>query len=312
MVLFIDNIKQEEERHPTSTKALFNLFPSYKKNGTKFSEMPNILVDNKGSLYVMAREYAVVTPKNHRVIILGSDEATTCIILIVRDCNTGATGLAHLDNVGLIEQHIKEIMNSLQRLSEECSQNKYSIYLVGGYSDPRGLSEEIFVGILETLQKVHQEMHLQLACIGDANTVLKDDKPWPKVYGAAVNIDTGEVFPSTFAEKGPDEILRGVKILVGSSNIMNIYENSSGMVKIGPFFYKMPRGIEHWLEETDEAILRKSSTSPDVEPSCFVPNIKKAIQFMIENPRSIHVFKENKPHYFSRDETSGLWVPANV
>nr|CAH7718030.1 unnamed protein product [Callosobruchus chinensis] len=309
MVLFIN--EEQQPKYPMDTKTLFDSFSEYKTSGNNFSALPSTLVRHTGSLYVMQQEYAAVAPRNKVVDIMGSDDATTCIIIIVRDRNSGATALAHLDNPPGVEKAVEKIIKNLQHLSDACSQGKYDIYLVGGYQDPKGLSEQLFGEIFKTVQKLPQEIHLKLACIGEANTVVKNRTPWPKVYGVAVKIDTGEIFPATFEEKGPDEILRHVKILAGTSDIMNIYDNQSNIIKIGPFSYTPFHGMEYLLKVSDEVVLQHTSTSPDVEPSDYVTNIKKAVQFMIEHPKATDVFQENKSHFFCRDENSGLWVPAS-
>nr|CAH7718032.1 unnamed protein product [Callosobruchus chinensis] len=189
MVLFIN--EEQQPKYPMDTKTLFDSFSEYKTSGNNFSALPSTLVRHTGSLYVMQQEYAAVAPRNKVVDIMGSDDATTCIIIIVRDRNSGATALAHLDNPPGVEKAVEKIIKNLQHLSDACSQGKYDIYLVGGYQDPKGLSEQLFGEIFKTVQKLPQEIHLKLACIGEANTVVKNRTPWPKVYGVAVKIDTG-------------------------------------------------------------------------------------------------------------------------
>ena len=50
----------------------------------------------ENSLYVMQREMVVVRPED-RVEIVGSEDATTCHICVLREPTSGTTGLAHLD-----------------------------------------------------------------------------------------------------------------------------------------------------------------------------------------------------------------------
>ena len=47
-------------------------------------------------LYVGKREMPVIAPGDNMNMI-GSEDATTCHIVIIRDKHTGVTGLAHLD-----------------------------------------------------------------------------------------------------------------------------------------------------------------------------------------------------------------------
>ena len=50
----------------------------------------------ENSLYVMQREMVVVRPED-RVELVGSEDATTCHICVLREPTSGTTGLAHLD-----------------------------------------------------------------------------------------------------------------------------------------------------------------------------------------------------------------------
>lgn len=59
------------------------------------------------------------------------------------------------------------------------------------------------------------EIDLTLACVGELNTTIREGIPWPIITGVGVNIKTGEIFPATFPDKGPDQPLRSVRHLVG-------------------------------------------------------------------------------------------------
>ena len=48
-------------------------------------------------LYVMQREMVVVRPEDG-VEVVGSEDATTCHICVLREATSGTTGLAHLDS----------------------------------------------------------------------------------------------------------------------------------------------------------------------------------------------------------------------
>ena len=60
--------------------------------------------------------------------------------------------------------------------------------------------------------------HIGYCVIGCHNTGYGDDKavkkyPRPKIYGVAVNVETGDIFPADFPDdsKGPDADLRHVR-----------------------------------------------------------------------------------------------------
>lgn len=56
-----------------------------------------------------------------------------------------------------------------------------------------------------------------------------------------------------------------------------MYDCQLGLLRIGPFNYDPLRGVDLWLEQTDEFILQHLSTSPEVEPPHFV------MQVLIQN-----------------------------
>ena len=56
-----------------------------------------------------------------------------------------------------------------------------------------------------------------------------------------------------------------------------MYDCQLGLLRIGPFNYDPLRGVDLWLEQSDEFILQHLSTSPEVEPPHFV------MQVLLEN-----------------------------
>lgn len=63
------------------------------------------------------------------------------------------------------------------------------------------------------------EIDLTQACVGELNTVLRGDINWPILYGVGVNIKTGEIFPATFTDKGPDQALRHARNFTGGQTV---------------------------------------------------------------------------------------------
>lgn len=61
---------------------------------------------------------------------------------------------------------------------------------------------------LESFHKHPMEIDLTQACVGELNTTIRGETNWPVIYGVGVNTRTGEIFPATFPDKGPDIQLR--------------------------------------------------------------------------------------------------------
>ena len=100
--------------------------------------------------------------------------------------------------------------------------------MFGGFEDERRTSEDITETLLSmmqvsfrkmlwttfsvnfhpTLQALNARFRLVVACTGPVNTVTKAGVAWPRVYGAGVSLDTGQVFTAQFAYHGPDTDIR--------------------------------------------------------------------------------------------------------
>ncbi|XP_037951967.1 protein N-terminal asparagine amidohydrolase-like, partial [Teleopsis dalmanni] len=166
-----------------------------------------------------------------------------------------------------------------------------------------------FYSIMQSFHKHHLEIDLTQACVGDLNTIVRGDINFPIIYGVGVNINTGEIFPATFPERGPDRQLRDARIFMGAQTVLDVYDSSLGMLRIGPFNYDPLRGVDLWLSQTDEFILQHLSSSPDVEPPHFAMHMRATIKFIQENQfPAITVFRDNRPRYYRRDETTGYWT----
>lgn len=74
------------------------------------------------------------------------------------------------------------------------------------------------------------EIDLTLACVGELNTIMRGNIPWPVIYGIGVNVRTGELFPATFPDKGPDCALRTARFIAGGSpqanQVLKLYINA--------------------------------------------------------------------------------------
>ncbi|XP_052567450.1 protein N-terminal asparagine amidohydrolase-like, partial [Culex pipiens pallens] len=155
------------------------------------------------------------------------------------------------------------------------------------------------------------EIDLTQACVGELNTILRGDINWPIIYGIGVNVKTGEIFPATFPDKGPDLQLRMARHFTGGHQVLDVYDSTVGMLRIGPFNYDPLRGVDLWLSQSDEFILQHLSTSPDVEPPHFAMQVRATLRYIQDNPfPAVTVFRNNNPHYFRRDENTGCWSPV--
>lgn len=63
------------------------------------------------------------------------------------------------------------------------------------------------------------EIDLTLCCVGELNTTVRGGIHWPVIYGIGLNVKTGEIFPATFPDKGPDQALRCARQLTGGQQV---------------------------------------------------------------------------------------------
>lgn len=73
------------------------------------------------------------------------------------------------------------------------------------------------------------EIDLTLCCVGELNTTVRGGIHWPVIYGIGLNVKTGEIFPATFPDKGPDQALRCARQLTGGQQVRvrNIFIRNS-------------------------------------------------------------------------------------
>lgn len=82
MVLVLNGVMQDE--CPMDTNSLFMQHPVYRDYANHLLSIPTKTVSPVGLLYVGQRELAAVAPHDKGVTIIGSDDATTCIIVVLR------------------------------------------------------------------------------------------------------------------------------------------------------------------------------------------------------------------------------------
>ncbi|XP_004932917.2 protein N-terminal asparagine amidohydrolase isoform X1 [Bombyx mandarina] len=294
---------------PTSVRALLEAHPGYREGAAQLLTETARVVGPAGVLYVGQREMAAVVPHDKNVNIIGSDDATSCIIVVVRHSGSGAIALAHLDGSGTAEA-AAAMVSRVQQLAVGYPEGRLELQVIGGFTDPHRYSDELFANIMLSFHRLTVEIDLTLACCCELNTL--PGGLAPLVTGVGVDIRAGDLFPATFPDKGPELPLRGARTITSgphSAQVLDIYDNAVGMLRVGPFNYDPLRGVDLWLEQSDEFILQHLSTTPAVEPPHFVHNIRMTLKFIQQHPfPAVTVFPDNRPHFYRRDEHSGCWI----
>lgn len=97
-----------------------------------------------------------------------------------------------------MKEVISEMVKQIQDLSSEVSDDRIELQLIGGYHDKEYSSNHIFSNAMRIFQSHKKKIDLQLACVGDFNTVFRDGIPWPIIYGVGVDLKTGFILYLNF------------------------------------------------------------------------------------------------------------------
>ncbi|CAG9857948.1 unnamed protein product [Phyllotreta striolata] len=308
MVLILNGISPTNL--PQDTQSLYNDYPVYAKTAGDLLAIPSRVIEPNKLLYVGQSEFAAVLPHDPNVDIIGSDAATTCIIIVLRHSGSGAVALGHFDG-SETKEGVVAVIQKLRGLSLARSEGRLELQLIGAYENESSSSEEVFRGIIQAFHEYPDGIHLTLACVGKVITIYDDKKvPKPIIYGIGIRVKSGEMFPATYPDKGPEQHLRSIRSIeaLPSQRMVDIYDNESGFLKIQPFHYEPWAHRSCWSNRTDEALLQRYSTSPMAEPPDMAHNIRNMLKFIHEHSAR-DVFKDNKPLLFRMH--SGLWEPLD-
>ncbi|XP_053187812.1 protein N-terminal asparagine amidohydrolase isoform X2 [Scomber japonicus] len=288
----------------TSSAELFDRYPHLQENARAFRSKPFVDVDPKCLLYVQQREFAATTPADNCVSVIGSDDATTCHLVVLRHTGSGAVCIAHCDGSSTWSE-VPLLVKTVTSLSNVSKEGRLELHLVGGFNDESKTSHKLSLSILAAFHKQKEDIHLETCCITEMNDIVVEGTNRPVIYGIGVNVKTGEVFPASFPQKGPAEELRSARTFTGGQ-MAEIYDSSRGLVKVGPCKWSPNLDIAFWLAQDDDTILKYLSTSPMAEPPHFVQHMKSTIQFLLHHPNSDSLFPGGQPQLYHRTER-GDW-----
>ena len=311
MVLIIEGVRVEKQ--PSSIGDLEQSFPVLStRSETLYAQSPVVQSPVK-LLYVLQREFAVVSPTDDKIDVLGSEDATTCHLLALRHTGSGVTALAHFDGCGMDEALERMIVKMLDASRGFPEGGRIEAHVVGGFVDDRQESVRLFQKLFALFRHSRHDVHLVTACVCDANDVIKTNGVhFPILYGVAVDCKTGTVFPATFPDKGPDMALRAARHFTGSNRktVIDIYDVRNKRLVLDAFHLDPWEEASLWIQQPDDFILNYLSTSPKQEPGDFVPSLKETLRFIIYNPDlSVDIFPGGRCRMYDKS-IDGRWFPA--
>ena len=279
-----------------------------------------------GVLYVQQGEIGITCPKDKSIQYIGSSDATTCHIVIIRDSDTGVSGVAHIDSLN--QDHLNKFVGKITNLvklrcndkkdepdpaneSQEgkavvptkCDKQPLELYVVGGYQDERDMSEELSMDLMKYFIHSRQHFIVRILAIGRLNTIHVDGNDphnAPILCGSAVELSTGKVFPANFSYRGPDETIRHLRLSFCSrkNGFVDPYNPETGELTVPSFHVNAhTENLTYYMQLPDETFLQYMSTSPKVEPPHFVENQKRIFRTAIDNP---NMYKDIFPNRCDR------------
>lgn len=317
MVLLTGPGLHEVSQRPRNLRDFVSTHCCRRKSSEFTSQTVVEIRQNQGLLYVCQNEVGISVPEDENVHILGSEDATTCHILVLRNPETGKTGIAHLDRIS------KHSMDKfVRKLFSNKVQQRLKVNIFGGFDDENEISEQLSLDLLAYLVQSSTKFEMDQCVIGEQNTHFSSSSskfPRPIIYGVAVDVKSGSIFPATFPDQGPDIILRHVRMSYRqlseqdfeeeNHNLYDNYDYHSGEFKIRPFRIRQMAEVSLIAKAPDQFILEHLSTSPKVEPKHFSQTIRSTAQFILNHPHPDQtLFVGNKPRVFTKCKHTGEWI----
>ena len=275
-------------------------------------------------LFVGQAEIAVNVPMS-MFSLVGTDDATTCMVLLVLNPRTNAALVSHLDS----ENRCESISHHVDRMSSG-AEDPVDVYVClgmilheeesadGEEEVSQQQSQAILDAILRQLEQTECPCRLRLMSILGHNTTLRMGVPHPIIGGVGFVVPEGggppEVRHVRFppSERGPCYALRLAASLLSSSHDLRLLVDRDCpvteelqakvvVVAVEPFVpSRSPPALEsaeYLLSLGPEQLLQALSTSPHCEPANFVIDVKAAMRTFVEREKFWPRTSEMDPHW---------------
>ncbi|XP_034704638.1 protein N-terminal asparagine amidohydrolase-like isoform X2 [Vitis riparia] len=279
-------------------------------------------------VYVFQREYATVDPE--LVDLVGTDEATTCVGIVIRNRKSGMISVAHMDSPTVVDGGLTQMLSLVHNHGFDV---ELDVHLIGGFDDSspkashktRSKRQEIWDGyslplcikIIDALWRSRENFHIQTLCVLGHNTRRDSEgNGYPIFNGFLAETSTGRILPASFdrTTRCPEEIVRRIRVSVSyedpswDGRLLETYDTRTDQFKIAPCTWTMCQlHIAMTLQHlSDSEILRTCSTSPSAEAPDFLDNIRRCWDYLIHRPDWRETFPMKQPRVFKR--TAGGWT----
>uniref|UniRef100_A0A5B7BI45 Protein N-terminal asparagine amidohydrolase n=1 Tax=Davidia involucrata TaxID=16924 RepID=A0A5B7BI45_DAVIN len=294
----------------------------------KFSETGSERSTQSKCVYIFQREYATVDPV--LVDLVGTDEATTCVGLVIRNRKSGMTSVAHMDSPYVVDIGLTQMLSLVVDHNFDA---ELDVHLIGGFEDASpqhadggsrsesltkldGYSFPLCTKIVETLQKSREKFHIQTLHVLEHNTRWDSEgNAYPIFNGFLVETSTGSITPASFdrTSRCPDEIVRRIRVtasfedLSWKGRLLETYDTRTDRFVIAPCSWTIRRLHSALTRRhlSDSEILLTCSTSPSAEGPDFVDNERRQCDYLIQHPDWRDTFPMKQPRVFERTAGGG-------
>ncbi|XP_047321949.1 protein N-terminal asparagine amidohydrolase [Impatiens glandulifera] len=281
-------------------------------------------------VYVFQREYATVDPA--LVDFVGTDEATTCVALVIRNRRSGMTSVAHMDSPKVVDIGLKQM---LTLLVDKDSHDELDVHLVGGFDDasnqknisgkkrgtiakPDGYSFPLCAKIILSLQQNRRSFNiLTFHVLGNNTRCNADGHPVPIFHGLLVDTSSGSVMAATFdrSTRCPDELIRRIRVSASfedprwKGKLLDTYHTQTDRFNIAPCSWSnhLLHIASSVMNLSDSEILLSCSTSPFAESPDFVDNERRLFNYLLHSPDWKDTFPMNQSRVYKRNSDGG-WI----
>ncbi|KAK6162878.1 hypothetical protein DH2020_002719 [Rehmannia glutinosa] len=303
---------------------------SFKSMAEKKLSVSEISVRSKISkwVYIFQREFATVDPS--LVDIVGTDEATTCVGIAIRNCKSGMISVAHMDFPNVVDVGLSQM---LALVGDQDSDALLDVHLIGGFDDIssqhsylamksrtklEGYSYPLCAKIIETLRNRSERFQIQTLHVLGRNTKWDSEGiAYPIFHGFVMETSTGSVIPASFdgTSRCPDEIVRRIRVTASfedpnwDGRLLDTYDTKTDHFVIAPCAWTIQqKQIALTLQNlSDTEILLTCSSSPSAEGPDFVDNERRKWDYLIKHPDWRETFPSKQPRVFKRT-ADGNWT----
>ncbi|PPR98390.1 hypothetical protein GOBAR_AA22275 [Gossypium barbadense] len=262
---------------------------------------------------------------------VGTDEATTCVGVVIRNRKNGMTSVSHMDSPKIVDIGFSQM---LALVVDHNLDADLDVHLVGAFEDVSpnhasgrsisqgkrdGYSIPLCRKIVETMQKRPEKFHVKTLCVLRHNTKYDSQgNALPIFNGLLVETSSGTLIPASFdkTSRCPDEIVRRLRVSSSyedpswQGKLLDTYDTKTDRFIIAPCSWtkRLVQIVLSLQSLSDSEILASCSTSPLAEGPEFVDN-ERLWNYLIKNPDWRTTFPMRQPRVFERTGDGG-WKRA--